>query len=131
MSLPLVRGHPKQSIEKTIMADFGLNVRRENEVGVLDVEGYINNDGGTLIADACYQLIDEGVKNFVINLQQCKMVNSMGISCLIEVIEKVKELQGRFGFCNVAPTTAKTFKIMGLLQASSIYSSEAEALQGN
>jgi len=54
----------------------------------------------------------------------------MGVSCLIEVIEKVKDLKGRVGFCNVAPTMAKTFKIMGLLQASSIYESEAEALVG-
>ena len=54
----------------------------------------------------------------------------MGISCLIEVIEKVKDLGGSVGFCNVAPTMAKTFKIMGLLQASSIYGDEGEALRG-
>jgi anti-anti-sigma factor len=111
------------------MADFELNVRRESEAGVLEVAGYINKDAGTLIADTCFELIGEGVTTLVINMQACKMVNSMGISCLIEVIEKVKELEGRFGFCNVAPTTAKTFKIMGLLQASSIFSSEADALQ--
>ena len=112
------------------MADFGLDVKREGDAGVLAVAGYINNEGGEQVASACYELIDAGVKDFVINLEQCKIVNSMGVSCLIEVIEKVKDLGGSVGFCNVAPTMAKTFKIMGLLQASSIYENEGEALQG-
>ena len=111
------------------MADFGLNARREGDTGVLEVEGYINNDGGEQVAEVCYQMIDEGVKQFVINLERCKIVNSMGVSCLIEIIEKVKEMEGSVGFCCVTPTTAKTFKIMGLLQASNIYESEGEALQ--
>ncbi len=111
------------------MADFALNARREGDIGVLEVEGYINNDGGEQVAEVCYQMIDEGVKQFVINLERCKIVNSMGVSCLIEIIEKVREMEGRVGFCCVTSTTAKTFKIMGLLQASSIYESEGEALQ--
>ena len=112
------------------MADFRLDLEKGDGVGILAVEGYINNEGGEEITAACDQCIEEGIKDFVINLEQCKIVNSMGVSCLIEVIEKVKDLKGRVGFCNVAPTMAKTFKIMGLLQASSIYESEAEALVG-
>jgi len=109
---------------------IGLDVKREGDAGVLAVAGYINNEGGEQVASACYELIDGDVKKFVINLEQCKIANSMGISCLIEVIEKVKDLGGSVGFCNVAPTMAKTFKIMGLLQVSSIYGDEGEALQG-
>ena len=112
------------------MADFELNVRQVEEAGVLDVEGYINAVGGDEIASACYKLIDEGVLHFVVNLEKCKIVNSMGVSCLIEVIEKVMVLEGKVGFCCVTPTMAKTFKIMGLLQASTIFDTEAEALQG-
>lgn len=111
------------------MADFELSVRREGDTGVLAVGGYINNVGGEQVADACYELVDGGVKDFVVNLAQCKIANSMGISCLIEVIEKVRELQGSIGFCHVAPTLAKTFRIMGLLQVATIYETEAEALK--
>ena len=111
------------------MADFELDVRKQDATGVLAVGGYINHEGGDEIASNCYRLIDEGVNDFVINLEKCKIVNSMGVSCLIEVIEKVKELQGSVGFCCVSPTMAKTFKIMGLLQGSTIYDTEEEALQ--
>ena len=46
------------------------------------------------------------------------------------MIEKVKDLAGSVGFCNEALTMAKSFKIMGLLQASGIYGTEAEVLAG-
>ena len=115
---------------ESIAADFGVNVRRENEAGVLMVVGYINNAVGEQIATACYELIEEGVTKLVINLQQCKLINSRGVAYLIEVIEKVEDLGGSVGFCNIAPTMAKTFKSMGLLQTSSIYGNEGEALKG-
>ena len=38
---------------------------------------------------------DEKVKDFGINLKQTKMVNSMGVSCLIKVIEEAKAWQKR------------------------------------
>ncbi len=117
-------------VKGVAMADFRLDLKKGDGVGIMAVEGYINNEGGEEITAACDQCVEEGIKDFVINLEQCKIVNSMGVSCLIEVIEKVKDLKGSVGFCNVAPTMAKTFKIMGLLQASSIYENEAKALAG-
>ncbi len=79
--------------------------------GVLAVAGCVKNEGSEQIATACYGLIDEGVKDFVINLQQCEIVNRMGVSCPIAVIEKVEDLAGSVGFCNEALMMAKTFKI--------------------
>ncbi|MEW6752231.1 MAG: STAS domain-containing protein [Candidatus Latescibacterota bacterium] len=111
------------------MADFELRVRREVGTAVLTVGGYLNNVGGEQIADTCHEQIDGGVKDFVLNLSACQIANSMGISCLIEAIEKVRALEGSLAFCQVAPTLAKTFRIMGLLQVATIHETEAEALE--
>ncbi len=54
----------------------------------------------------------------------------MGVSCLIGVVDMVEDLGVRAGFCNVTATMTKTFKIVGLLQASSICETEEEVLQG-
>ena len=59
------------------MADFRLDLKKGDGVGTLAVEGYINNEGGEEITAACDQCIEEGIKDFVINLEQCKIVNSM------------------------------------------------------
>ncbi len=105
-----------------------VRVRREGEIGVLETDGYINNLGAEKVAEMCEGLIQEGVKDFVINLEKSRIINSIGISILIEVIEKVRGLEGNVAFCCVTPTIAKTFKIMGLLKASSIHDDESAAV---
>ncbi len=43
-------------------------------------------------------------------------MNSIGISHLIEVIEKLSQSDGKLVFTNLDPTIEKTFSIMGLFQ---------------
>ncbi len=106
-----------------------VRVRREGQVGILETDGYINNIGAEKVADAADELIREGFKHFVLNLEKSRIINSIGISILIEVIEKVRELKGKVAFCCVTPTIAKTFRIMGLLKASTVHDTEAQALE--
>ncbi|HXU46318.1 MAG TPA: STAS domain-containing protein [Thermoanaerobaculia bacterium] len=105
-----------------------VTVDRQEGVAVIHTEGYINNQGGEEIARVAYQLIDEQSKVLLLNLAGTKIVNSIGISILIEIIEKMIEIDGRLGFCNLTQTIAKTFEIMGLAQYAKIYPDEAQAL---
>ncbi len=107
-----------------------LNVRvdRRDGIAVIYTEGYINNQGGEEIARVAYKLLDEGFKLLLLNLGGTKIVNSIGISILIEIIEKMIEIEGRLGFCNLTPTIEKTFHIMGLAQYAPIFSDESTAL---
>lgn len=112
------------------MADsLELQVRRAAAVGIVAIKGYINNTGGEQVAQACEELIAQGVRRVVLNLGKSSLVNSVGVSFLIEAIEKVKELEGQVAFCCVSPTIAKTFQIMGLLQLASLHDTEQEAVQ--
>ncbi len=101
---------------------------RRDELAVIYTEGYINNQGGEEIARVAFELIDKGEKIVLLNLQGTKIVNSIGISILIEIIEKMLEIEGRLAFCCLTPTIEKTFHIMGLTQYSSIFPDEAAAL---
>jgi anti-anti-sigma factor len=101
--------------------------RREN-LAVIYTEGYINNQGGEEIARVAYELIDEGRKALLLNLQGTKIVNSIGISILIEIIEKMLEIEGKLSFCCLTPTIEKTFHIMGLSQYAGIYPDEESAV---
>tara|TARA_B100000315_G_C14000265_1_gene329835 strand:- start:31 stop:381 length:351 start_codon:yes stop_codon:yes gene_type:complete len=105
-----------------------VSARQEGEVGILETNGYINNFGAEKVAESCDELIQNGVRLFVLNLEKSRIINSIGISILIEVIEKVKELQGKVAFCCVTPTIAKTFQIMGLLKNSTVHDSQDEAI---
>src|SRR5215831_15605914 len=107
---------------------LNVTVDRRDGLAVIYTEGYINNQGGEEIARAGYKLIDEGYKVLLLNLAGTKIVNSIGISILIEIIEKMIEISGKLCFCNDTPTTEKTFQIMGLTQYAPIYPDEATAV---
>ncbi len=112
------------------MAEFSLTTRKEGQVVIIETIGYLNNVGGERVADVCYEEIEKGTKNFLINLGSSKVVNSIGVSILIEIIEKLQDINGKLGYYNLAPIVEKTFNIMGLTKYSTIYKSEKEALEG-
>ena len=112
------------------MSDFNLEIREENEIIIIKTSGYLNNVGGEKISEACYAEIDKGKKYFLLDLENSKVVNSIGVSILIEIIEKLQEIDGKLGYFNLAPIVAKTFKIMGISSYSELYESENEALTG-
>jgi anti-anti-sigma factor len=101
-----------------------------DELAVIYTEGYINNQGGEEIARVADQAMEEGHKVVLLNLVGTKIVNSIGISILIEIIEKMLEIEGRLAFCNLTPTIEKTFNIMGLTQYADIFADEETALAG-
>lgn len=107
-----------------------VNVDRRGGLAVIYTEGYINNQGGEEIARAAYDLISDDEKNLLLNLKGTKIVNSIGISILIEIIEKMLEIEGRLSFCCLTPTIEKTFHIMGLAQYAQIFPDEESAVSG-
>jgi anti-anti-sigma factor len=112
------------------MSDFNLEVRKEGEVVVIKTSGYLNNVGGEKISEVCYKEMENKSKFFLLDLENTKVVNSIGVSILIEIIEKLQDVDGKLGYYNLAPIVEKTFNIMGLTKYSSVFNSETEALEG-
>ena len=112
------------------MSEFTLNTRIEGDLVIIETSGYLNNIGGEKISEECYKEIENGKKLFLLNLENSKVVNSIGVSILIEIIEKLQDVDGKLGYYNLAPIVEKTFNIMGLSKYSTIYSSEEEAVSG-
>ena len=103
---------------------------RRGPVAILWTDGYINNQGGEEIAKEAYARLEEGARALVLNLEKTRIVNSIGISILIEVLEKVMDRKGVLAFCGLTPTIDKTFRIMGLAQYAEIYPTQDDALRG-
>ena len=103
--------------------------RRGDAAAIVYTKGYINNVGGEEIANRAYELMDADVRSLLLNLRETKIVNSIGISILIEIIEKMIDKGGRIGFCCLTPVIHKTFQIMGLANYASIYNDEEAAIK--
>lgn len=95
-------------------ADFNLISELQDKTLIIKTDGYINNIGGERIFQEFTKHAD--INKLVLNLENSKVVNSIGISHLIEIIEKLNQVNGKLVFTNLDPTIEKTFSIMGLFQ---------------
>ena len=110
------------------MCDFITSVKEMNGIVLIETNGYLNNIGGEEISTICYEKMAQGQTKFLINMAGTKIVNSIGVSILIEIIEKLQDVEGKLGYFNLAPIVDKTFNIMGLTKYSSVYSTREDAL---
>jgi len=94
--------------------EFNLISELQDKTLIIKTEGYINNAGGEQIVQELEK--HANVNKLILNLEKSKVVNSIGISHLIEVIEKLNQINGKLIFTNLDPTIEKTFSIMGLFQ---------------
>ena len=93
--------------------------------------GYLNLEIGEEVLKLCKELVDSGNKKLLLNLSLTKMVNSIGVSMLIEVIEYLEEKDGELAFCCMKPIVEKTFKIMGLSNYATLFETQDDGLTSN
>jgi anti-sigma B factor antagonist len=110
------------------MSSFITSIKENNSIIIIETNGYLNNTGGEAISEIVYEKIDQGHTKFLINMGNTKIVNSIGVSILIEIIEKLQSVDGKLGYYNLAPIVSKTFTIMGLTKYSTVFESEESAV---
>lgn len=112
-------------------AELSLSSKVQSDLLIIETDGYINNQGGEKIAAEAYKHIDQGIKKVLLDLDKSKIVNSIGISILIEIIEKLDDIDGKLFFTNLDPTVEKTFNIMGLFQFADKVESAENIINGS
>jgi anti-anti-sigma factor len=112
-----------------MLTDFNLSSELKDNSLILKTSGYINNVAGEQISEEFTKHKDSGIKKVIMDLKESKVVNSIGISYLIEIIEKLNESKGKLYFMNLDPTIEKTFSIMGLFQFAEKTESVEDALK--
>ena len=111
------------------MSDFQVTVKEAGDVVVLTTDGYLNNIGGEKISEVCDSHMESGKNTFLIILEKTSVVNSIGVSILIEIIEKLQVVNGVMAFTNLAGIVEKTFNIMGITKYCEVYDSVDSALE--
>jgi len=71
--------------------------------------------------------MSQGCETLLIDLDGTRIINSIGVSILLEIMEKLIEKRGRLAFCSLTPTISKTFEIMGLVQYATIFPDQSTA----
>jgi anti-anti-sigma factor len=89
---------------------------------------YLNQLRGERIESRCHELLGRGVRHIVINFHETELINSIGISILLGVIEAVGEAGGRLVLTDLSASNRELFEMLGLLSHVEIEESEEAAL---
>ncbi len=102
------------------------------EVGdsvVLYPLNYINGIEGEKLEEVCDTFLARGIKKVVIDFSKTDIINSIGVSILIGIIEKIKASNGVVLFSGLSKVNVEVFRIVGLTKLIPAFTTDADALE--
>ena len=87
---------------------------RSMRTAVVYAGDYLNKLTGESVERECRRKISEGVTDLVVNFSKTELVNSIGVSILLGIIDAAKSNGARVVFSDVNEHTAELFEMLGL-----------------
>ncbi len=97
-------------------------------VAVVYASDYLNKLTGEKIERECRRQLDCGCRALVIDFSDTQLVNSIGISILLGIIDVAEKSGARVVFSEVNHQTIKLFEMLGLTRHVLLAKDEQEAL---
>ena len=109
-------------------AETPVRTRRVGDTAIIYASDYLNKLSGERIERECRRQLESGSRALVLNFQDTELVNSIGVSILMGVIEASEQNSAQLIFSDVNSHTANLFEMLGLTRLVSVVKDEAEAL---
>jgi anti-anti-sigma factor len=103
-----------------------IRTRLSDGAAVIYPGPYLNQLRGERIETVCQELLDRGVRRIVVNFEETELINSIGISILLGVIETVNNARGGLVLSNLNESNRELFEMLGL--GSHVQMAETEEL---
>ena len=98
------------------------------DTAIIYASDYLNKLSGERIERECKRQLESGCRALVINFRDTELVNSIGVSILMGVIDASERSNARLIFSDVNGQTANLFELLGLTRHVSVAKDETEAL---
>ena len=95
---------------------------------VVYASDYLNKLSGDRIERECKRQLDLGCRTLVIDFRDTELVNSIGVSILLGVIDVAEKSGARVIFSDVNSQTVQLFEMLGLTRHVALARDEQEAL---
>lgn len=108
----------------------GFSVRSHcvGTTAVIYASDYLNKLTGERIERECKKQLDSGCRALVIDFSDTKLVNSIGVSILLGIIDVAEKNDARIVFSEVNNPTVELFEMLGLTRHVVLVKDEQEAL---
>ncbi len=111
------------------MENFDVESKRVDDVAVIYPKGYLNNIVGEKLEKECTAFIDRGILKIVLDFHEMEFINSIGISLLLSIIERLRTSKGVLCFSSMKKAHRDVFEMLGLTKYVLVFENEAEALK--
>ena len=91
-----------------------IEVQTAGETATVFASDYLNKITGEKIEGECRKRLDAGCKKLIVDFSDTKIVNSIGVSILLGVIDAAAEANAQVIFSEVNDETMHLFEILGL-----------------
>ena len=91
-----------------------ISVRIDGNTARIFAGDYINKLSGERIERECVRRINEGCKNLIIDFSETEIVNSIGISILLGLINAAHNAGAKIIFAGINDHTGELFDTLGL-----------------
>jgi anti-anti-sigma factor len=108
--------------------DTPVQARCIGDTAIVYAGDYLNKLSGERVERECKRQLESGCRALVINFRDTELVNSIGVSILMGVIDASEQNNARLIFSDVNSHTAKLFELLGLTRHVSLAKDEGEAL---
>ncbi len=95
---------------------------------ILYPDDYINDIEGEKIEEMCEEFLKKGFKTIIIDFSGTEIINSIGVSILIGIIERVRLNKGTVLFSGLKKINQDIFSIVGLTKHIRVFNTEEEAV---
>lgn len=89
-------------------------VTTEDRRAIVFAGDYLNKLTGEQVERECRQRLTEGCTELVVNFSKTEIVNSIGVSILLGVIDSARTTGARVVFSDVKDETVELFDMLGL-----------------
>ena len=102
--------------------------RSVGDLAVIYAGDYLNKLSGERIERECRRQLEDGCRALIINFRETELVNSIGVSILLGVIDAAENIGARLIFSDVNHQTVQLFEMLGLTRHVALAKDEQEAL---
>jgi len=90
------------------------------DAAVIFAGDYLNKLSGEKVERECRQKLDDGYKKLVVDLSATEIVNSIGVSILLGVIDRASNAGAEVVFSDVNENTAQLFDMLGVSRHATV-----------
>src|ERR671938_433965 len=105
-----------------------VRTRAIGDLAVVYAGDYLNKLSGERIERECRRQLAAGCRALIINFRDTELVNSIGVSILLGVIDAAEGVGAQLVFSDVNLQTVELFEMLGLTKYVALAEDEQEAL---